>query len=319
MIDTNPEQWMWEQKYRPTTLDQCILPEQDLAEFKGAIKSGRLAHTLLYSKQPGTGKTTMARVLCNEIDAEVLFISGGKLRIDHLRNDLTEFATTMTSKPGGKVIIIDEADNKGMRPVQEELRSWMEAYSHNCSVIMTCNHVEAITPHLRSRCNRIEFGNPTDADKVRMMREMIKRCVIMCQSENVVIEDMKAIAALVKKHFPDFRSVVTELSGYAACGKIDTGVLTHTNQATQDLNDLIVMLRNKKLGEVRALVPKFTLDYNGFVTKLYDRLIKEVEPTSIRMMIKYIAENQKYANNIPNMEIHLFDLMADLSVEMRWK
>ncbi|QIW86966.1 replication factor C small subunit [Aeromonas phage Ahp1_CNU-2021] len=319
MISVDTTQWMWEQKFRPQSLAECILPAHDLAAFKGAIESGRIAHTLLYSKKPGTGKTTMAHVLCAEIDAEVMFISGGNLRIDDLRGDLTAFASTMTTKPGGKVIIIDEADNKGMKAVQEELRSWMEAYSHNCSVIMTCNHIEAIIPHLQSRCDTIEFGNPTAEDKKRMMIEMVKRCIEMCKIQEVEVENNKIILALVQKNFPDFRKTVTELGGYAKCGKIDAGVLTRATQATEDLDELIIMLRNKKLGDVRGMVPKFTVDYGNFITKLYERLFLEIQPASIRTLVKIVAENQKYANGIPNLEIHLFDLLADIAMELTWK
>ncbi|ADQ52737.1 clamp loader subunit [Aeromonas phage AsFcp_4] len=318
---TDPNEFMWEQKFRPNLISECVLPESDIERFKGIVASGRIPHILLYSKSPGTGKTTMARVLCNEIDAEVMFISGGKLRIDDLRNSLTAFACTTTQKPGGKVIIIDEGDNKGMKAVHEELRSWMEAYSFNCSVIMTCNHVEAIPAPLKSRFRQIEFGNPTDADKIRMMKEMILRCEKICEIEGVVVESRKAIAALVKMNFPDLRGTITTLDSYAKSGKIDEGVLTKATQATEDMNEVIEMLRTKKLGAIRAMIPKFTVDYDNFVTKLYERLFTEIKPAGLRVMIKLIAENQKYANDIPNMEIHLFDLLADLAFELEttWK
>lgn len=318
-VTANPKEFMWEQRFRPQTLSECILPAHDIERFTGIIAGKRIPSILLYSKSPGTGKTTIARVLCNEVDAEVFFISGGNLRIDDLRNSLSEFANTMTTKPGGKVIIIDEGDNKGMKAVHEELRSWMEAYSSNCSIIMTCNNVEAIPAPLRSRFRPFEFGNPTDEDKKRMMREMIVRAEEICKLENVVVTERKAIAALVKQNFPDLRAVITILDSYAASGKIDEGVLSKSTQATENMNDLVALLRGKKLGEVRAMVPKFTVDYGNFITKLYDRLFTEIKPTSIRIMIKYIAENQKYANDIPNMEIHLFDLLADLSSDMEWK
>lgn len=318
-LATDPKQWMWEQKYRPQTLAECILPAQDIKTFKGIIEESRIPHILLNSKSPGTGKTTMAHVLCNEIDANVLFISGGELRIADLRNDLTRFASGMTMKPGGNVIIIDEADNKGMREVHAELRSWMEAYSHNCSVIMTCNHIEAIPKALQSRCRRIEFGNPTQEDKVRMMKEMILRCEKICELEGVKVESRKAVAALVKKNFPDLRGTITELDSYAKGGVIDEGVLSHSTRATEDMDALVASLKGKKLGEVRAIVPKFTADYGSFATALYNRLFTEVKPTSIRMLVKLMAENQKYAAEVPNLEIHVFDVLVDIASELEWK
>lgn len=321
-LNVNPNEWMLEQKYRPSTLDECILPKLDRERFTGIVAAKRIPHILLCSKSPGTGKTTMARVLVNEIDAELFFISGGNMRIDTLRTDLTKFASTMSSKPGGKVIIIDEADNPGMRAVHAELRSWMEAYSSNCSLIMTCNNAEVIPDALKSRCRVVEFGNPTAEDKQKMMVEMIKRCIKICELEGVELDEQtgkKAIAALVKKNFPDLRGTITELDSYAKSGRIDEGILVHSTQATDALSDLIVSMRGKKLGEVRALVPKFTADYTAFITKLYDRMFNEIDPKTYRIMIKLIAENQKYHQNVPNLEIHIFDLLADLSCEVSWK
>lgn len=315
-------EFMWEQKYRPQKLADCILPEQDRSRFAGVVKQGRIPHILLCSKSPGTGKTTMAHVLCNEIDAEVYFITGGNMRIDTLRTELTQFARTTTQKPGGKVIIIDEADNTGMRAVHAELRSWMEAFSHNCSVIMTCNNIEVIPSPLRSRCRVIEFGSATDADKTRMLKEMIVRCKEICQNEGVTIDPdtgLKALAALAKKNFPDIRKTITELDSYAVTGTIDEGVLTQTTKATENMKELISSMRNKKLGDVRALVPKFTADYSSFITTLYAELFKEVNPKSIRTLVALIADNQKYATTVSNLEIHLFDLLINLACELEWK
>lgn len=318
-MNINHNEFMFEQKYRPAKLSDCILPTEDNKTFAGIIKTGRIPHILLCSKSPGTGKTTMAHVLCNEIDADVYFISGGNMRIDVLRNELTQFACTRTMKKGGKVVIIDEADNKGMRGVHEELRSWMEAYSSNCSVIMTCNNAEVVPSALRSRCRVVEFGNPTQEDKIRMMKEMIVRCEKICELEGVKVESRKAIAALVKKNFPDLRKTITEMDSYAKGGVVDEGVLTHATRATEDMNALIESLKSKQLGEVRGLVPKFTADYSSFITKLYETMFSKVKPASIRMMIKLIAENQKYADTVPNLEIHIFDLLADLTMEMEWR
>ena len=319
MIETNPKQFMWEQKYRPTMLKDCILPQKDIDVFSGIIKSGRIPHILLCSKSPGTGKTTMAHVLCNEVDAEVLFISGGELRIDELRGNLTRFASSMTMKKGGKVIIVDEADNPGMKSVHAELRSWMEAYSHTCSVIMTCNNAEVIPKALHSRCRVIEFGNPSADDKKRMIREMLARCEKICKQENIVVESRKAVAALVVKNFPDLRSTITELDSYAKSGVIDEGVLSNSSRATEDFAELLTALKEKKLGTVRQLVPKFTADYASFITNLYNKLFVEIKPTSIRVLVGAIAENQKYSSLVSNLEIHILDLLVTISCEMEWK
>lgn len=320
-VVTYPNEHMWEQRYRPVTLDQCILPEADMKVFRGIVEKKRLPHLILHSKSPGTGKTTLARVLCNEVDAEYMFYSGGNLRIDQLRNELTVFASSKTRKSGGKVIIIDEADNEGMRAVHTELRSWMEAYSINCSVIMTCNNIEVLPAALRkSRARTIQFGQPSDNDIKRMKVEMIKRCIDICEIEGVPVEDKKVIATLVGKNFPDLRACVTTLDRYAKGGVVDSGILSELNRSTENLDELIEVLKTKQFGTaLRTMVPKYALDYNNFVTLIYKTLIPAIQPASTRMLVKILAENQKYANIVPNLEIHLYDMLIDIGSEVTFK
>lgn len=315
-------EFMWEQKYRPQKLADCILPELDRKTFEGMIKAGRLGHTLLVSKSPGTGKTTMAHVLCNEIDAEVLFMNGSDCKIDVIRDKLTKFASTRTMKPGGKVIIIDEFDRKQLAEAQRHMRAFMEAFSSNCSVLITANNIDGIIEPLHSRCSIVEFGRATPEDTKRMMVEMIKRLIMICGNEGVEIagdEGKKSIASLVKSKFPDLRSCITTLNRFAKTGKIDAGMLALTSAATKDLDDLIDALRNKKFAAFRQLVPNLTIDYGAFIKAFYARMFTEVDVKSLPLVIDAIGRNQSSYENCCDLEIHVTWMLTEIMLEAAWK
>ncbi|QAY01228.1 clamp loader subunit [Aeromonas phage ZPAH1] len=326
MLSIDNTHHMIEMKYRPQSISECILPRHDIERFNGIIKKGKIPHMLLCSKSPGTGKTTTAMALANDVDAEMMFITGGQLRINDLRTSMTDFANTATRKKGGKVIIIDEGDNQNMRAVHEELRSWMEAYGDNCSIIMTCNNAEVIPSAVKSRFRVFEFGVIVEdtpelakADEARMMKEAIVRCLAICEAEGIEVKDKRAIATLVKKNFPNIRSVITEMDKYGSCGYIDEGVLSSSMRSTREMEHLFELIKAKKLVEIRMMVPNLCSDYSSFINAFYERAQPLVHGQSYRMMIKILAENQKYVNEVPNLEIHMMDMLSDLACEVNWK
>lgn len=317
-ISMNPNEFMWEQKYRPSTIGECILPEEDKKMFEGIVADGRCPSMTLVSSSPGTGKTTVARALVNDLDAEMLFVNGADCKIDYIRGTLTRFASTMTTKPGGKIIVIDEFDRKQLADAQRHLRSFSEAYSHNCSIIITANDADGIIKPLKSRCPVVKFGNPTQADKVSMMKQMIVRCKHILEHENVEIEDLRVVGALVKKNFPDFRQTINVLSQYAKKGVIDSGILASVAQAS-DIDELMTAMKAKDFKTLRGLTSRYVHDYPSFVTKLYETMYTQVQSASIPGIILAIGDNQKYYQQVANLEIHISMLLIQLMMESQWK
>lgn len=315
-------EFMWEQKYRPTKLADCILPALDREVFQGMIKSGRLGHTLLVSKTPGTGKTTMAEVLCMELDAEWMKINGSDCTVATIREKLTKFASTKTAKPGGKILIIDEFDRKQLVESQRLMRAFMEAYSSNCSIIITANNIDGVIEPLQSRCSVVEFGKATAEDKPKMMIEMIRRMIHICELEGVEVvgdEGKKSIAALVKKKFPDFRSCITTLNRYAKAGRVDSGMLALTSAATEDMDELFDALKGKKFAQLRQLVPNFATDYNAFITAFYAKCFQNADVKSLPLIIDCIGRNQATYDHVANLEIHISWMLTEIMLEATWK
>lgn len=319
MLTVNTNEHMWEQRFRPTTLEECILPKSDKAIFADIIKSGKLPHMILHSASPGTGKTTLAKALCYEINADMLFVNGSDCRIDFVRNDLTRFASSVSMDGKPKVIVIDEFDRPGLAESQRHLRTFMETYSKNCTIIMTANNIEGIIEPLRSRSRVIKFGTVTNEDHVLMMKSMIMRCVDICKEQSVKIEDMKVIAALVKKNFPDFRKTINTLDFYSSKGVIDSGILSVIMNDSESIDDVINALKTKNVKDLRALAPKYATDYASFVQKLTNSLYELVSKTSIIRMYEIVGESNQYMGIAGNIELHITYMLIQLTVEMEWK
>lgn len=320
-VDTNPMQFQWERKFAPQTLAECILPQADRDMFQGIIDDGKIPSMTLVSRSPGTGKTTIANVLVNEVKAMMYFVNGADCKIDFIRNELTRFASSMVNPeeyPGGKVIVIDEFDRKGLKDAQSHLRSFMEAFSHNCTVIITANNADGISEPLFSRAPLIEFGKATDTDKLTMMKQMIGRCEEILEYEKIPVEDRRVLALLVKTNFPDLRTTIKQLDRYSKRGQIDSGILSNFEQAN-DIEQMMVALKAKDFKTIRGLSGRYVHDYPTFITKLYTTMYEHAQPTSIPTMIMTIGENQKFYQQVANLEIHLNYLLIQLMMETNWK
>jgi len=152
--------FIWVEKYRPTTIDECILPKSIKQTFQDFVDRGEIPNMLL-SGPPGIGKTTVAKALCNQLGADYYVINGsdeGRF-LDTVRTNAKNFASTvsLTSESKHKVIIIDEADNT-TSVVQLLLRASIEEFSGNCRFIFTCNYKNKIIEPLHSRCSVVEFS-----------------------------------------------------------------------------------------------------------------------------------------------------------------
>lgn len=319
-ISTNNDEHIFEQKYRPQTIDDCILPAEDKAMFKALVKKGTLPHLILQSNSPGTGKTTVAKALCNDTNAEMMFVNGADCLINFVRTELTRFASSGSIDGRKKVIVIDEFDRGShVAESQKHLRAFMETYSHNCTIIITANNLEGIIKPLQDRAQVIKFGLATDADKNAMMKEMIYRCVDICKNENIEIQDMKVIAALVKKNFPSLRKTVNDLDRYSYKGVIDSGILSAVVVERGTINEVIEALKDKNIKDLRALAPRYAADYANFVEKLTNELYDVINKSSKIRLYELVGESNQYFGIAANIEIHIAYLLIRLAVEMQWQ
>ena len=301
---------LWTEKYRPKTVDDCILPERLKKPFQEYVNQKTIPNLLL-SGGPGVGKTTVAKSLCNEIGCDYLVINGSdESGIDTFRVKIKNYASSMSLSGGRKVIIIDEADYLNPNSTQPALRNAIEEFAGNCSFVFTCNYKNRIIEPLHSRCAVIEFGLK-NGEKAKMASAFFKRIQSILQSESVDYDDA-VIAELIKKHFPDFRRVLNELQRYSQFGKIDTGILSQIGDVS--ISELVKNIKEKDFGAIRKWVASNEIDPNTLYRKLYDAMYEFIKPQSIPEAVVILAGYQYKAAFVADQEINTVACLTELMV-----
>jgi DNA polymerase III delta prime subunit len=312
------DEFLWVEKYRPKTIEECILPEQTKKTFLDFLDKGEVPNLLL-SGPAGCGKTTVAKALCAELGVDVYVINGsdeGRF-LDTVRNNAKNFASTvsLSSEAKHKVIIIDEADNT-TPDVQLLLRASIEEFSRNCRFIFTCNYKNKIIEPLHSRCAVVEFGIQ-GKHKQEIAAAFFGRLLSILEQEKIAT-DKKVLAELINKHFPDWRRVLNECQRYSVGGKIDTGILAHFSDVK--VNDLIKNLKEKNFSEVRKwCVNNLDNDSSVLLRRIYDSLNDSLVVSTIPAAVLIIAKYQYQIAFVADQEINLLACLTEIMVECEFK
>lgn len=310
------DEFIWEQKYRPKTVDECILPESIKTEVKDFINKGQIPN-FLFSGGPGMGKTTLAKAVANELKADLLYVNGSKDNgIDVLRTTIQQFVSTVSFGGGVKIVLIDEAEYLNPNSVQPALRAFLEEHSANARFIFTCNYKNRIIEPLHSRFNIVDFKISAE-DKSQLAGQFFKRVVGILQAEGVEF-DKKVVAELITKNFPDFRKTLITLQSYSSSGKIDAGILL--NLGDENYKELTSYLKEKAFSDVRKWVGK-NIDSGAteIMDKLYERCSDIMEPKSIPNLILILAQYSYQSAFVANQELNLMAAMTEVMGSCQFK
>ena len=310
--------FVWTEKYRPKTIEECILPESIKKTFKDFLDKGEVPNLLL-SGPPGCGKTTVAKALCNELGVDVYVINGsdeGRF-LDTVRNNARNFASTvsLSSEAKHKVIIIDEADNT-TPDVQLCLRAFTEEFVGNCRFIFTCNYKNKIIQPLHSRCAVVDFSI-NGKHKPEIASQFFKRLVSILDTERCEA-DRKVLAELINKHFPDWRRVLNECQRYSVGGKIDAGILAAFSEVKT--HDLFKKLKEKDFQNVRKwCVNNLDNDPTVLLRSIYDGCYQSLTGPGIAAAVLIIAKYQYQSAFVADHEINMLACLTELMVECEFK
>lgn len=310
------EEFLWVQKYRPKTIADTILSSELKQTFQQFVNQENIPNLLL-TGSAGIGKTTVAKALCEQLNADYIVINGSMNgNIDTLRTEIMQFASSVSFTGGRKYVILDEADYLNPQSTQPALRNFMEEFSKNCGFILTCNFKNRVIEPLHSRCTVIDFKTK-GKDKAKLAAKFFNRLCDILKNEEVEFEN-KVAAELVNLHFPDWRRVINECQRYASTGRIDSGILANLNQ--ESFKQLITHMKAKEYQSVRKWVGENSdMDALQFFRAFYDTAWEEVSDNSVPGVVITLGEYQYKHSFAADPEINIMAFLTAIMFEVTWK
>jgi DNA polymerase III delta prime subunit len=310
------QEFLWVEKYRPSTLSDCILPDELKKTFQEFVNQKNIPNLLL-SGSAGVGKTTVAKAMLEELGADYIVVNGSLHgNIDTLRTEIMNFATTVSFSEGRKYVILDEADYLNPQSTQPALRNFMEEYSKNCGFILTCNFKNRIIEPLQSRCSVIDFLFPKKLAP-SLAGSFFARVKTILDTEQVKYDE-KVLAEIIQRHFPDWRRVLNELQRYSVSGIIDIGILSNSSQNA--FKSLTALLKGKQFGDMRKWVGQnIDSDPTSIMRMLYDNASDHVKPSSIPQLVLLIGEYQYKSAFVADQEVNLVAFLTQVMAEVEFK
>jgi sliding clamp loader len=315
------EQYVWLEKYRPKTLSDCILPDRIRKVAEKFIKEGNMQSLLLVGK-PSAGKTTFAKALINDLDANKIIINGSKegRYIDTLNTSLDEFvkaASSRTYKAPFKVVLLDEADYLNANSFQPALRNFIETYSKTTRFILTCNYPYKILEPIRTRLLEIDFDlKPNEIKDHR--NAWFHRAIQILEEENIKVNDKKDVATIVKSYYPDSRAILHALQQFS----ID-GVLQMPEKGLPGISrvdEAIEMLKSRNFLKLREWMQENPQETITTITQaIYNRITEILSEDSIAEFILIADEHDKdqATSTLPWLNIMAFFIKIMQNLEFK--
>ena len=307
--------FLWVEKYRPQTVAETILSDNLKSTFQKIVESKEIPN-MLFTGTAGTGKTTVARALCNELDLDYILINGSEEgNIDTHRTKIKQFASSVSLQGGYKVVILDEADYLNAQSTQPALRGFIEEFANNCRFILTCNFKNRIIEPLHSRCSVYEF-NTSKKDLQGLCAQFLKHIGKILDKEGVGYDQM-VLVDLIMKYVPDWRRVLNELQRYSISGRIDAGILV--NLSDKSFDDLFTYLKSKDFKKMRQwVVNNIDTDASSIFRGIYDRMVDKVKPQSVPQLVLILADYQYKNAFVADMELNVVACMTEIMANVEF-
>lgn len=306
----NQENSLWVEKFRPGTLDGYVGNEHIVEKVKLYIESGDVPHLLFYG-QAGTGKTTLAKIIANNVDADVMYINASdENNVDTVRTKIKNFASTIGFRKW-KIVILDEADYMTANG-QAALRNLMETFSNTTRFILTCNYVEKIIDPIQSRCQAFAIVPPSKIDVAKRVAGIL--------DELSITYDKKDLVTIINAGYPDIRRVLNACQRQVIDKelRVDNDSIIQANYMTK-LLDILKSDLNKKdaFKEIRQLIADSKVkDFTNLHKFLFDE-IDEYAKGHIAAVILILAESQYQDSFVVDKELHMMSTIVKLLNELK--
>lgn len=310
------EQFVWTERYRPQTIDECILPQSMSATLRGIISKAGSTNNLLFAGRAGTGKTTVAKAIVRELGADCLLLNASEENgIDVVRTKIRDFASSMSFGGGRKFVILDEADYLSAA-TQPALRGFMEEFAQSCGFILTCNLLQRIIPPLQSRCSIVDFKIPSKERPV-MAAAYAKRACDILTAEHITFSK-QVVQNVVLMYFPDFRRVLNELQRYSSDGTLSEAILSQMTD--KDIGDLFDVLKKKDFTAVRKWVAAHEdMDPTTFYRMMGDHVPKHVDNSCLAELIILLADYGYRVAFAADTQLNNLACLVEVMHATKWK
>jgi DNA polymerase III delta prime subunit len=310
------DEFLWVEKYRPNTVDECILPDDLKQTFQKIVDKGEILNMIL-SGTAGLGKTSVAKAICKELDSDYILINGSEEgNIDTLRGKIKQFASSVSLSGGKKVVILDEADYLNPQSTQPALRGFIEEFSNNCRFILTCNFKNRIIEPLHSRCGVYEF-NTTKKDLAGLAGQFMKRLKFIFKQEEIEAND-EDIANLIMKFAPDWRRILNEAQRRSREGSLQLNAASSSNE--QIFDQIFSYLKDKDFKKMRQWVANnVDIDTSAIFRGVFDAMDDKVESGSIPHLVLILADYQYKDAHVADHELNLVACFTEIMANVKFK
>lgn len=299
------DEYIWVEKYRPSYIEDLILPQRELDSVNKWIIDGKIPNILLTSQNPGTGKTSLAHIIINALEADALWLNASKESgVDVVRNQIDEFSSFASMFGAPKVIILDEVDGLSHK-AQEAVRGVIEEFT-NVSYILTANHKHKIHEAIQNRMIKFDLDDIFRANIKEIGNKLMNRFKFILENENIE-HDVKDIQKIITSSYPSIRGMIQDLQKYSSSGKliIDARMINEKN----NIQELVQQFKLKNFNKAREILnsmvnPTSIYDY------VYNNIDSIVEANSIPAMI--VKTHNYMSSSTRNPSISTTAYVADI-------
>lgn len=301
------KQTIWTEKYKPSNIDDIILPESLRKSIKEGLEKHDIPNLGLWSYLPGLGKSSLANVIANNENVEPLWINASLNKgIDVIRNDIHAFASRRSFDGRLKVVIMDESD-KLTQDFQAGFRGFIDEFSQNCRFIFTGNYKENIIEPLLNRLENYDF---LDFDKQEIIPQIVTRILFILEHENIK-SDNNAIKTIIEKNYPSVRGMILDLKKFS-----NSGTLNISGIKTDELDSVVKAMMSKSFNRLNEIVNSLSCP-DAFYSILYKNLDKLfTQNVQFTKAVIVLAKYQDMGVRVRDKYINLLACLCELSALM---